>query len=89
MPLLARFLKDRLSVGGALASGAGSLVSVVDQTGIQGEWDVELDRASGDVETALSSYVTSLKMQGLVLEKTTEPIEKLFIDHVDKVPTDN
>jgi uncharacterized protein (TIGR03435 family) len=89
MPLLARFLTAQLSVGGALASDAGSLVSVVDQTGIQGEWDVELDRTFGDTDTALSSYMTSLKMQGLLLEKTTEPVEKLFIDHVDKVPTEN
>jgi len=89
MPLLARVLKDRLPVGGALALGAGSLVSVVDQTGIQGEWDVELDRTFDDTDTALSSYMTSLKMQRLLLEKTTEPVEKLFIDHVDKVPTEN
>ena len=74
MPPLARVLKDRLSVGGALASGAGTLIPVVDQTGIQGEWDVELDRTLGGMDTALSSYTASLKMQGLLLEKTTAPI---------------
>lgn len=83
MPKLARLLTNGLSGPAGLA---GSLVPVVDRTGIEGAWHVELDSENADRFGAISA---SLEKQGLRLERITAPVEKLTIDSVDKVPTGN
>jgi uncharacterized protein (TIGR03435 family) len=64
---------------------------VVDQTGIQGNYDFQLDYApDGASDTALPSIFTALREQlGLRLEKHKVPVEILVIDHIEKVPTAN
>jgi uncharacterized protein (TIGR03435 family) len=48
---------------------------------------VVLDETSGDL--ALATISASLERLGLRLERTTVPVEKLIVDKVDKVPTEN
>jgi uncharacterized protein (TIGR03435 family) len=89
MPKLAEMLTTTLSTGeGGFMPGAGSLVQIVDRTGIEGEWHVWLDR-SFDADMTLPSVSTSLEKQGLRLERTTAPVEKLFVDKADRTPTEN
>ncbi len=68
--------------------GAGSLIQVADRTGIDGEWHVVLDQTFGP-DMALPSVSASLEKQGLRLERTSAPVEKLFVDKVDKMPVEN
>jgi uncharacterized protein (TIGR03435 family) len=89
MPKLAEMLTTTLSTGaGGNMPGAGSLVPIVDRTGIEGEWHVWLDR-SYEADMALPTVSASLEKQGLRLERTTSPVEKLFVDKMDKMPTEN
>lgn len=60
---------------------------VVDRTGIQGAWDFTLDRSCQD--SGCDTYATALGKIGLKLEKTTAPVERLAVDQIDKVPTEN
>jgi uncharacterized protein (TIGR03435 family) len=87
MALLTERLGIALSTVSAGMAGAGSVVRVVDHTGIAGEWDVVIDRESGDL--ALPSVNGSLERQGLRLEKMMAPVETLVVDRVDRVPTAN
>jgi len=88
MPKLAESLTQVLSTGSPGMPMAGSsVVQVVDRTGIEGAWDVVLERTFGDL--ALPTVSASLEKLGLRLEKTTVPGEKVIVDHVDKVPTEN
>ena len=64
----------------------GVVAQVLDRTGIEGEWDVEVDTASGD--TALPWVSGSLQRQGLRLEKMMVPVQRL-VDRVDRMPTEN
>ena len=59
----------------------------MDKTGIEGTWDVVIDRIPGDL--ALSTVSASLEKPGLRLERITVPVEKLIVDSVDKMPTEN
>lgn len=60
---------------------------VVDGTGIAGAWDFTLDRSCQD--SSCDSEATALEKIGLKLEKATAPVERLVIDQIDKVPTEN
>ena len=65
---------------------------VVDKTGIAGAWDFTLDRSctpGGRGGEGCDSYALALEKIGLKLQKTTAPVERLVIDQIDKVPTDN
>ncbi len=73
-------------------------VPVVDRTGIDGEWDVALDRTVADPTTvtvsnsadaALDSFTSSLNKLGLKLERAKAPIEELVVDQMDNNPTEN
>jgi uncharacterized protein (TIGR03435 family) len=77
-------LAERLSID---LSTAGTVVKVVDKTGIDGAWYVVVDKSAGDL--ALSTVSASLEKQGLRLERTTVQTEKLIVDKIDKIPTDN
>jgi uncharacterized protein (TIGR03435 family) len=63
-------------------------VSVVDATGLQGEWDVVVYTDFED-GALLPSLMASLEKQGLTLTRTTIPTEKFVIDRVDRIPTAN
>lgn len=54
---------------------------IVNQTGIEGAWHVSLDR-SFEADMPLPSVSASLEKQGLRLERTIEPLEKLFVGKV-------
>ena len=87
MAELATNLARMLSTVGLGTIGNGSVAQVIDRTGIEGAWDVILDETWGDLE--LPTVSASLERQGLRLERITVPVEKLIVDNVDKVPTEN
>ena len=65
---------------------------VVDKTGIAGAWDFALDvtcTPGGRGGEGCDSYAVALEKIGLKLERTTAPVERLVIDQIDKVPTEN
>jgi uncharacterized protein (TIGR03435 family) len=71
---------------------------VVDRTGIDGTWDVVLERTLTDPmtvavinysESAIDSYSSALGRLGLKLERTRAAVEQLIVDHVDRIPTEN
>lgn len=64
---------------------------VVDQTGIEGNYDIELKYApEGTTDSSLPSLYTAVQEQlGLKLEPRKVPLELLVIDHAEKVPTEN
>jgi uncharacterized protein (TIGR03435 family) len=64
---------------------------VIDQTGIQGNYDINLDYSSNETtDSSLPSVFTALTEQlGLKLENQQVPVDMLVIDHVDKEPTEN
>ncbi len=88
MPKLAEMLTGTLSTGAGIGGSGGSLVQIVDRTGLEGEWHVSLDY-SFDPEMKLPTVSASLGQQGLRLERTSAPVEKLFVDKMDKMPTEN
>jgi uncharacterized protein (TIGR03435 family) len=61
--------------------------NVIDRTGLEGVFDLELEYAPTD--PAGVSVFTALKEQlGLKLESTKAPIDVLVIDHADKPTPD-
>lgn len=94
MPKLAALLSGNVQRSGFTtppvhrAYGPKPYVSVVDATGLQGEWDVVVDTDFED-GASLPSVIASLEKQGLTLTQTTIPSEKLVIDRVDRIPTEN
>lgn len=87
MAELATSLAQLLSTASGRAVGTGSVAQVIDRTGINGAWNVVIDFTFGDL--ALSTISPSLEKQGLHLERTTVPVEKLIVDSLDKTPTEN
>ena len=66
-------------------------VSVADQTGITGSYDIKLRFAPElDADPTLPSLFTALRETlGLELRAEQVPMQVLVIDHVDRVPTQN
>jgi uncharacterized protein (TIGR03435 family) len=73
---------------------------VVDMTGIQGNYDASIDEEPLTAESAADPALDSgggpsprmnaeVQALGLKLESRKAMVEKLIIDHVEKVPTDN
>lgn len=68
---------------------------VLDQTGLNGAFEITLDWALDDAPTtndgaAGPSIFTALQEQlGLKLNSTKGPVETIVIDHADRVPSDN
>jgi uncharacterized protein (TIGR03435 family) len=65
--------------------------SVVDKTGIAGNYDIQLNFApEGATDSQLPSIYAALQEQlGLKLESQKVPLETVVVDRVDKVPTEN
>jgi uncharacterized protein (TIGR03435 family) len=66
-------------------------VPVIDKTGIEGRYDIDLRFApEGSADTSLPSIFTAIQEQlGLKLESQKIPLEMLVIDHCQRVPTEN
>jgi uncharacterized protein (TIGR03435 family) len=64
---------------------------VIDQTGVKGQYDIQLDYArDGDANSSLPSIFTALEEQlGLKLEPRKVPVELLVIDRIETVPSEN
>ncbi len=69
-------------------AGPGPMTTVVDRTGLEGQWRIIIDQEMG-AETRLPSLIASLNRLGLGLERMQVPVEKIVIDRVDKDPTPN
>jgi uncharacterized protein (TIGR03435 family) len=72
-----------------LESPAGG--SVIDKTGIAGNYDIKLSYATANhPDSNLPDIFTAVQEQlGLKLVPQKVPVDTLVIDHVDKVPTEN
>jgi uncharacterized protein (TIGR03435 family) len=101
MPQLADYLTNTITN----AHGQGPLVPVVDRTGLEGPWNIVVERVYEDAAAGppdapitpipitpmlvLDELSRGLTKSGLKLEKTTAPIEMLVVDSADKIPTEN
>jgi uncharacterized protein (TIGR03435 family) len=76
-------------LAGVLAFPLGQ--PVVDQTGLKGNFDFDLNYAPmAATDSTQPSIFTAVEEQlGLKLEKKMVPVEMFVIDHVDRVPTEN
>jgi uncharacterized protein (TIGR03435 family) len=59
--------------------------SVLDQTGLAGKYNFELQFERGDDPSDYTSVLAAVKQLGLKLEKYKGPVEFLVIDHLDKL----
>jgi uncharacterized protein (TIGR03435 family) len=98
-------MNDRIRMSNVPTKGLASTLiyvlgePVVDQTGLTGNYDIQLDFAPMDgseaallngVKPELPSIFTAVEEQlGLKLVKQDVPLEMFVIDHVDREPTDN
>ena len=83
-----RMTMQQLARRMSVPCGVGCLgLPVVDRTGIAGAWDFTVQRACS--ASNCDTYASALEKIGLKVEKTTAPVERLVIDQIDKVPTEN
>jgi uncharacterized protein (TIGR03435 family) len=59
--------------------------SVLDQTGLTGKYNFQVEFARGDDPSDYTAVVAAVKQLGLKLEKYKGPVEFLVIDHLDKL----
>lgn len=64
---------------------------VVNETGVEGKFDIRLDYAAeGDLKANLPSFTTALQEQlGLKLVAKKVPVDVLVIDKVERIPAEN
>ena len=67
---------------------------VIDQTGLKGNYDFDLDYAPEEgqrtPETIVASLLNAVQSQlGLKLEGRKGPVELIVVDHIEKTPTEN
>jgi len=75
----------------ALVGDISSALSrrVIDRTGLEGAFDIDLDWARNDADTTRPSIFTAVQEQlGLKLESSRAPTEVLVIDHVERPTPD-
>lgn len=80
------------SLAGMLTHAVGG--HIIDETGITGRYDINIsfvpDASLAPTDSSLPSIFTALPQQlGLKLVSQKVPVKMLYIDHVDKVPTEN
>jgi len=75
MPAFARFLST--SMGHA----------VVDETGLQGSYDLTLYLSMADIKTGRIRI--AIQQLGLQFENRAGPVKSLVVDKANKIPTDN
>jgi uncharacterized protein (TIGR03435 family) len=63
--------------------------AVLDQTGLTGKYDFEIEYPRGDDSSQCSDVVSAVKQLGLKVEKYKGPVEFLVVDHIEKRPTEN
>jgi len=76
LPMLADFLEMSVSR------------PVIDRSGLQGTFDVEVQYAAPNDATGLSIFTALREQLGLKLESTRAPVDVLVIDHADKPTAD-
>ncbi|HVW09328.1 MAG TPA: TIGR03435 family protein [Bryobacteraceae bacterium] len=66
---------------------------VIDQTGLDGYYDINLRIPASDSAERLPDaemFIDAIESQlGLTLQKQTAPVKTLIVDHIDTVPTPN
>jgi uncharacterized protein (TIGR03435 family) len=90
-------MTGRLDAANVPMSIAASLLTralgqtVVDETGLKGNYDMKLKYAEMDAtDSEVPSIFTAVEEQlGLKLVSQAVPAEMFVIDHVDRVPTEN
>jgi uncharacterized protein (TIGR03435 family) len=96
-PLRQYILRGRLVGHNVPVEGLAALLrsptgrAVVDETGIKGNFDIDLTYAPDDAaDSTLPSIFTALQEQlGLKLTPKKVPAETLIVDHAERVPTEN
>jgi uncharacterized protein (TIGR03435 family) len=97
-----RTMTGKVSMSGLAESLSGMLDRpVVDMTGIQGSYEVDLtwapeetaappDSKTGDSKADAPTIFTALQEKmGLKLEARKAPMDIIVVDHAEKIPTDN
>jgi uncharacterized protein (TIGR03435 family) len=96
--ILGRIISPQMSMGKlAMLLSRFTRQTVIDQTGLQGSFDVnlvwtpeKLNASAEASEAAGPTIYTALQEQlGLKLESHKGPVEVLVIDHAEKVPLEN
>ena len=59
--------------------------SVLDQTGLSGKYNFQVEFARGDDPSDYTAVVAAVKQLGLKLDKYKGPVEFLVIDHLDRL----
>jgi uncharacterized protein (TIGR03435 family) len=75
MPAFARFLSTSMGH------------PVVDETGLQGAYDITLYLSAADMKTGKARL--AIQQLGLTFENRSGPVKSLVIDKADKIPVDN
>jgi uncharacterized protein (TIGR03435 family) len=75
MPAFARFLSTAMGH------------PVVDETGLQGSYDITLYLSMADIKTG--KIRIAIQQLGLTFENRTGPVKSLVVDKANKVPTEN
>jgi len=75
MPAFARFLSTSMGH------------PVVDETGLQGSYDITLYLSMADIKTGRIRI--AIQQLGLQFENRTGPVKSLVVDKANKIPTDN
>lgn len=97
MMTFAQFLKFPVGfMGGTPANGVLGTARVVNKTGLEGEYDLNLQYqwpgggAADDTPASAPTLFTALQQQlGLRLERTKQQFDVLVIDRADKTPVEN
>ncbi len=95
MAQFASLLSDMLSgpifngYTGMLEPRSDAPVMVVDETGLSGVYDIQLNLSRGVDGDFASALEAALAPQGLRLQTKRAPVEVLVITHVDRTPSSN
>jgi uncharacterized protein (TIGR03435 family) len=63
--------------------------ATVDETGLTGAYDFKMDFGPGSSDTGGGPVIDAVERLGLKLDLQKRPNEFIFIDHLDRAPTEN